>query len=574
MPLPARRFQAVRRERNEPQTPRRRGRHHRRARQGRPGPRQDPSRPARRLPRGKPPLERPREPHPAPRGAERVRRVPDRRPRRSHRRRAVADLRPRASRPRVEFGRYRARPGVGWARCPTRSSRSPRPADPPRARRARACTPSSTSPTTRRPASMPARSRSGRATRRSTIDVTLTVWDFTLPDHLSFLPEMNCYDLPRRRAVVLPARPRAPDGPQPRALLPPRERRRRLRAEVGRQDARLGRLGPPVRAAARRLGLRRPAAQGRAARMLLPADARELADADGGQLQRQLLGRRGASTTGIAGPSSRSRGSSPSTPTRRAGTTRSSSASSTARSTSSATAGRAGRAPGCSTSRRTSRTYWALRYFGRAFHEGVSRAPGRAKLVFRADISRPEWQRDVARRPARLQRGRRGASAAIGGSSSTARRRKGRSSSSTAAPTRSRTRTCSPSAGRSTSGRSASTASSPGRRSATPSRGRRPTPLSLFYPPRPGDKGPVPSVRLKAFRRGQQDVEYLTLYAHRHGRAALGGRASGSARRWAWRPSARAPARAARTRASCTTAGSAPATSGPSAPASARPSPR
>ena len=26
--------------------------------------------------------------------------------------------------------------------------------------------------------------------------VKLTVWDFTLPDHLSFLPEMNCYGLP------------------------------------------------------------------------------------------------------------------------------------------------------------------------------------------------------------------------------------------------------------------------------------------------------------------------------------------------------------------------------------------
>ena len=28
------------------------------------------------------------------------------------------------------------------------------------------------------------------------IPVTLQVWDFTLPDHLSFLPEMNCYGLP------------------------------------------------------------------------------------------------------------------------------------------------------------------------------------------------------------------------------------------------------------------------------------------------------------------------------------------------------------------------------------------
>src|SRR5262249_35429445 len=28
------------------------------------------------------------------------------------------------------------------------------------------------------------------------IAVTLSVWDFTLPDYLSFLPEMNCYGLP------------------------------------------------------------------------------------------------------------------------------------------------------------------------------------------------------------------------------------------------------------------------------------------------------------------------------------------------------------------------------------------
>ena len=29
-----------------------------------------------------------------------------------------------------------------------------------------------------------------------TLDVSLHVWDFTLPDYLSFLPEMNCYGLP------------------------------------------------------------------------------------------------------------------------------------------------------------------------------------------------------------------------------------------------------------------------------------------------------------------------------------------------------------------------------------------
>ncbi|MBL8859865.1 MAG: DUF4091 domain-containing protein [Planctomycetes bacterium] len=38
-------------------------------------------------------------------------------------------------------------------------------------------------------------------------------------------------------------------------------------------------------------------------------------------------------------------------------------------------------------------------------------------------------------------------------------------------------------------------------------------PLALLYPPRDGKPGPpVPSLRLKAFRRGQQDVEYLEQY--------------------------------------------------------------
>ena len=36
-------------------------------------------------------------------------------------------------------------------------------------------------------------------------------------------------------------------------------------------------------------------------------------------------------------------------------------------------------------------------------------------------------------------------------------------------------------------------------------------PLSLFYPATIDSGGPLPSIRLKAFRRGQQDVEYLTM---------------------------------------------------------------
>ena len=126
------------------------------------------------------------------------------------------------------------------------------------------------------------------------LDVLLNVWDFTLPDTLSFLPEMNCYGLPeeeerwyyrlahRHRTVL--NRVSYSQGGRCRA---------RLRADVGREgaDARLVGLGPAVRAVPRRLGVRRPAAEGGAAGGLLSTDPRELADPDGGPLQRGLLGR-------------------------------------------------------------------------------------------------------------------------------------------------------------------------------------------------------------------------------------------------------------------------------------------
>ena len=39
--------------------------------------------------------------------------------------------------------------------------------------------------------------------------------------------------------------------------------------------------------------------------------------------------------------------------------------------------------------------FWALRWFGLAFHEGVDPVRGGAKMLFRCDISRPQWQRDA-----------------------------------------------------------------------------------------------------------------------------------------------------------------------------------
>ena len=46
--------------------------------------------------------------------------------------------------------------------------------------------------------------------------------------------------------------------------------------------------------------------------------------------------------------------------------------------------------------------YWALRYFAQAFHEGINQAAAGTRqqpassprMVFRADISRPQWRRD------------------------------------------------------------------------------------------------------------------------------------------------------------------------------------
>ena len=39
--------------------------------------------------------------------------------------------------------------------------------------------------------------------------------------------------------------------------------------------------------------------------------------------------------------------------------------------------------------------FWALHWFGKAFHEGVDPVVGGARMLFRCDISRPQWQRDV-----------------------------------------------------------------------------------------------------------------------------------------------------------------------------------
>jgi hypothetical protein len=156
--------------------------------------------------------------------------------------------------------------------------------------------------------------------------------------------------------------------------------------------------------------------------------------------------------------------------------------------------------------------FWALRYFGLVFHEGVNQAtpPGRAKMVFRCDISRPEWQRDAldgvlddnvvgaaVRKYQRLVFDRKRANGEIvleyGGTNPI--------DASNVQPV-----------GWSLDAWCMGTDGIlPWQTVGTDQSWTKPDELSLFYPARDGPGSePIPSIRLKAYRRGQQDVEYLT----------------------------------------------------------------
>jgi hypothetical protein len=154
--------------------------------------------------------------------------------------------------------------------------------------------------------------------------------------------------------------------------------------------------------------------------------------------------------------------------------------------------------------------FWALRYFGGLFHQGINAAPaGKAKLVFRADISRPQWQRDLfddvldinivgsavrdyqellMESKARLGQVviEYGSSNAIGSSN------------------------IQPVAWSIDAWTLGLDGVLPWQTVGTDESWKTADELSLFYPGKNGGP-PVPSIRLKAYRRGQQDVEYLTL---------------------------------------------------------------
>ncbi len=155
--------------------------------------------------------------------------------------------------------------------------------------------------------------------------------------------------------------------------------------------------------------------------------------------------------------------------------------------------------------------FWALRYFAAAFHDGVNAAPSsKAKLVFRCDVSRPEWQRDsldgvldynvvggAMRQYPRIVMDRKEANGEIvveyGASNGIEE--------SNVQPVGWAIDAWSRGADGVLPWQTVGTDNSWNKADA----------LALFYPGRGGKEEPIPSIRLKAFRRGQQDVEYHTL---------------------------------------------------------------
>lgn len=156
--------------------------------------------------------------------------------------------------------------------------------------------------------------------------------------------------------------------------------------------------------------------------------------------------------------------------------------------------------------------FWALRRFGLEFWRGVSGVKD-VNFAFRADISRPEWQRDlldgvtsaevvsgilrtyrdrVMERAGRLQNlvYMYGSANVIGTPNSM------------------------PAAWCVETWALGADGVVPWQTIGKPAAWEKPDQLSLFYPT---ETGPVPSLRLKAFRAGEQLVEYLTMYAELSG---------------------------------------------------------
>ncbi len=163
--------------------------------------------------------------------------------------------------------------------------------------------------------------------------------------------------------------------------------------------------------------------------------------------------------------------------------------------------------------------FWALRRFGIEFWRGVAAHPG-ARFVFRADISRPEWQRDLLD----------GVTSAeiVSGVLRTYRDRVvsraeqfGNLVYMYGSANRIGTPNVMPAAWCVEAWALGADGVVPWQTIGKAGAWQQPDHLSLFYPT---PNGPVPSLRLKSFRAGQQLAEYLTMFAALSGqsRASIG----------------------------------------------------
>lgn len=151
--------------------------------------------------------------------------------------------------------------------------------------------------------------------------------------------------------------------------------------------------------------------------------------------------------------------------------------------------------------------FWALRRFGLEFWRGIVAKPG-ARFAFRADISRPEWQRDLLDGVTNSE--------VVSGVLRTYRdrviERAGHLDNLVymyGSANRIGTPNVMPAAWCVETWALGADGVVPWQTIGKPGAWEKPDDLSLFYPT---DKGPVPSLRLKSFRAGQQLVEYLTMY--------------------------------------------------------------
>lgn len=351
------------------------------------------------------------------------------------------------------------------------------------------------------------------------LNISLEVWDFTLPDHLSFLPEMNCYGLPEnerdyyrlahRHRTVLNRVPYYQNGNMAPGCAPLWEGQRldwkpwdeRFGPYFdGTAFADLPRNGVPIECFYLPLHENWPSpiepnyngsywadqAFRPGYREAFVEASRQMAEHCGGHGWRDTLFHcflNGKSNFKVRGWS---RGSSPWLLDEPA----------------------------------NFQDYWALRYFGEAFHAGVRQAGSGAKMIFRCDISRPEWQRDALDHVLDYN-------VVAGGAFLKYRRlvleRKQKFGQivvcygSTNDIVQSNVQ---PAAWSVDAWLDGADGVLPWQTIGSDTSWQNADTLSLFYPGGPaGQKEPIASARLKAYTRGQQDVEYLTLLARVEGQS-------------------------------------------------------